>query len=103
MAQSISNLHVWRAVWRQPTGTLRLERKTNVRPLTMDDFDALVEMQMLCLPGMPLWSRDQVQSQIRIFPEGQLVVEIEGRLTAFRQWPEVTAAERQELPMAAVE
>jgi len=58
------------------------EWKTRVRPLTMDDFDALVAMQSLCFPGMGLWQRDQIESQVRIFPEGQLVVEIEGRLAA---------------------
>lgn len=58
------------------------EWKTNVRPLTMDDFDALIEMQLKCFPGMKPWARDQIQSQIDIFPDGQLAVEIDGRLAA---------------------
>lgn len=58
------------------------EWKTNVRQLRMDDYDALVEMAQLCFPGMKSWGRDHIQSQIEIFPEGQLVVEIEGRLAA---------------------
>jgi predicted amidohydrolase/ribosomal protein S18 acetylase RimI-like enzyme len=58
------------------------EWKTVVRRLRMEDFDALVEMQQLCFPGMVPWRRDQIESQIRTFPEGQLCVEIEGRLAA---------------------
>lgn len=56
------------------------EWKTVVRRLTIDDFDALVEMQLKCFPGMHPWERDQIESQIKTFPEGQLAVEIDGRL-----------------------
>ena len=58
------------------------ERKIVVRPLTMDDFDALVEMQLKCFPGMHPWSREQIESQLRIFPQGQLCLEIDGKLVA---------------------
>jgi predicted amidohydrolase/ribosomal protein S18 acetylase RimI-like enzyme len=58
------------------------EWKINIRQLTMDDYDALIEMQLLCFPGMKPWARDQIESQINIFPEGQLIVEIDGRLAA---------------------
>ncbi len=58
------------------------EKKIHVRPLTMDDYDALVEMQVACFPGMKTWKRDQIQSQVNHFPEGQLIVEYEGRLVA---------------------
>ncbi len=53
-----------------------------VRPLTMDDYDALVEMQALCFPGMKTWGREQIQSQISIFPKGQTCIEIDGELAA---------------------
>ncbi|MFV0444445.1 MAG: GNAT family N-acetyltransferase [Planctomycetaceae bacterium] len=58
------------------------EWKTVVRPLTLDDFDALIDMQQQCFPGMKTWGRDQIESQIRTFPEGQLAVEVDGRLAA---------------------
>lgn len=58
------------------------EWKVQIRQLKIEDFDALVEMQLLCFPGMKPWGRDQIESQINIFPEGQMVVEIEGRLAA---------------------
>ncbi len=56
--------------------TLRL------RPLTIDDFDALVALQLKCFPGMKPWRREQIASQLAIFPEGQVVIEIEGRIVA---------------------
>ena len=58
------------------------EWKTVVRQLTIKDFDALIAMQQLCFPGMLPWDRDQIESQIKQFPEGQLCVEIDGKLAA---------------------
>ena len=55
---------------------------TQVRPLTLDDYDALIEMQRQCFPGMKTWSREQIESQLTIFPEGQLGIEIDGQLVA---------------------
>lgn len=66
----------------EPIDLKTFEWKTAVRPMTIDDFDALIEMQLLCFPGMHPWGKDQIASQIQTFPEGQLVVEIEGRLAA---------------------
>jgi len=46
-------------------GALRLEdfeRKIRVRPLTADDFDALLALQRACFPGMPTWSREHLAS-----------------------------------------
>lgn len=53
-----------------------------MRPLVIEDFDALIEMQLLCFPGMQTWARAQIESQLNIFPAGQLAVEFEGRLVA---------------------
>jgi GNAT superfamily N-acetyltransferase len=39
-------------------------------------------MAKKCFPGMQPWGRDQIESQLRIFPEGQLCVEIDGQLAA---------------------
>ena len=58
------------------------EWKTIVRPLRIDDYDALVAMQEKCFPGMQTWGHDQIESQLRNFPEGQICVEIEGQLAA---------------------
>jgi predicted amidohydrolase/GNAT superfamily N-acetyltransferase len=53
-----------------------------VRPLTMADFGDLVAMQERCFPGMKPWTREQIESQLAIFPKGQLVVECDGKLVA---------------------
>ncbi len=66
----------------EPLDLKKFEWKTAVRPLTIDDFDELIAMAKACFPGMETWSRDQIESQLEIFPEGQLCVEIEGRLAA---------------------
>jgi predicted amidohydrolase/ribosomal protein S18 acetylase RimI-like enzyme len=58
------------------------EWKTVLRPLETEDFDGLIAMQQLCFPGMELWSKDQLQSQIDHFQEGQLVIEIDGAIAA---------------------
>lgn len=54
----------------------------DLRPMTADDFDDLVAMQLRCFPNMKPWEREQVESQLRVFPAGQLVIEVDGRLAA---------------------
>jgi len=58
------------------------ERRVHVRQLKLEDFDAVVALQLRCFPGMKPWLREQFESQIRIFPEGQLCVEYRGRVVA---------------------
>jgi len=58
------------------------ERKIEIRPLRLEDFEALVAMAELCFPGMKPWLRDQIASQIERFPEGQFAIEIDGKLAA---------------------
>ena len=58
------------------------EWKTIVRPLRIEDYDDIVAMQHLCFPGMYPWKREQIESQIKRFPEGQLGVEIDGHIVA---------------------
>lgn len=67
----------------EPTIDLKdYEWKIGIRPLRMDDYPALVAMQELCFPGMQPWGREQVASQLAMFPEGQIGVEVEGQLAA---------------------
>lgn len=66
----------------EPLDLKTFEWKIVVRQLTIDDYDALIEMANLCFPGMNSWSREQIESQLEVFPEGQLCIEIDGRLVA---------------------
>lgn len=59
-----------------------LEKKISVRQLKLEDLDQLVILQELCFPGMQPWKYEQIKSQLEIFPEGQLCVELNGQLVA---------------------
>ncbi|MFG0288481.1 MAG: GNAT family N-acetyltransferase [Rhodopirellula sp. JB044] len=66
----------------EPLDLAKFEWKTVLRPLTIDDFDELLALAERCFPGMEPWGRAQVESQLEVFPEGQFVVEIDGKLAA---------------------
>ena len=58
-----------------------------VRPLTEDDYDAVVRLQQAGFPGMPPWTPREFASHLDVFPEGQLGVEYEGKLVGFFAQP----------------
>ncbi|WP_141735533.1 bifunctional GNAT family N-acetyltransferase/carbon-nitrogen hydrolase family protein [Oligoflexus tunisiensis] len=51
-----------------------------VRLLTKADVEAIQDLQKRCYGGMAPWDREQIESQIDIFPEGQIAVELDGEL-----------------------
>lgn len=55
-----------------------------IRPYTLQDIPELIAIQRACFPEPypeeQLWSPEQLQSHIRIFPEGALCAEVDGRL-----------------------
>lgn len=53
-----------------------------VRPMRIEDYERIAELQLLCFPHMKPWRRDQVESHLEHFPEGQIVVEIDGEVVA---------------------
>ncbi len=53
-----------------------------VRPLRKADLKAVVEIQRKSFPMIEAWTKDQFESQLAIFPEGQIGVEIDGQLVA---------------------
>lgn len=58
------------------------ESKVKVRNLRIEDFEHLVRMQKVCFPYMQPWTFENIENQIRIFPEGQIIIEIDGMLVA---------------------
>jgi predicted amidohydrolase/ribosomal protein S18 acetylase RimI-like enzyme len=58
------------------------ETPIEVRQLVPADYEQVVQMQQICFPRMEPWTRKEFESQLTIFPEGQIGVEIEGRLVA---------------------
>jgi len=53
-----------------------------VRKIEERDFPAIIEMANICFPGLPICDAEMLASQVQIFPEGQLCIEIDGRLAA---------------------
>jgi predicted amidohydrolase/ribosomal protein S18 acetylase RimI-like enzyme len=60
----------------------RFEKNLKVRPLSAADYEGVIALQQRCFPGMESWTREQFDSRLRIFPEGQIGVEYQGRLVA---------------------
>lgn len=58
------------------------EKRLILRPLTMEDYELVVAVQLRCFPKMNPWSRQQFASHLRLFPEGQLGIEYGGVLVA---------------------
>ncbi len=58
------------------------EKHLELRQLRAEDFDAVVALQLRCFPKMKTWTREQFDSQIRTFPEGQIGVFLRGKLVA---------------------
>lgn len=49
-----------------------------------EDFVAMIDLHERCFPGMmeedEAWREDQLKSQLQIFPDGQMIIEREGRI-----------------------
>ncbi len=58
------------------------EKNVIVRPIRMEDFDRLVALQLRCFSGMKPWTREQIESQLQVFPEGQICLEYQGSIVA---------------------
>lgn len=46
-----------------------------VRPMTPDDFPAIIALTQAVYPGAPSWTPTQLASHLAVFPEGQFVAE----------------------------
>ncbi len=58
------------------------EKNITVRQIAIDDFDQIVELQLKCFPGMKPWTREQIESQLEVFAEGQICIEYQGKIVA---------------------
>jgi predicted amidohydrolase/ribosomal protein S18 acetylase RimI-like enzyme len=59
-----------------------LEKELIVRPLRLDDYERIADMQRRCFPQMRPWTREQFASHLAIFPEGQIGIEYGDQLVA---------------------
>ena len=60
----------------------QFEKELVVRQLRLDDYLRIAEIQSRCFPNMRPWSREQFESHLRHFPEGQIAIEYGGVLVA---------------------
>ena len=60
----------------------RLKARLKLRELTGEDYEDVVSLQRRCYPEMPPWDRDQFVSQVTVFPQGQIGIELDGKLVA---------------------
>ena len=60
----------------------KFEKNLKVRTLISNDWESVLALHGKCFPDMEPWTREQFESQIRIFPEGQIGVEFQGKLVA---------------------
>ncbi|MEZ4334807.1 MAG: GNAT family N-acetyltransferase [Myxococcota bacterium] len=67
---------------KDPIDLSEFEAKLLVRPLRREDFDDLIALEARCFPGQKTWTRAQFESQIEIFPEGQICIEYDGEIVA---------------------
>ncbi|HSR67609.1 MAG TPA: GNAT family N-acetyltransferase [Acidobacteriota bacterium] len=58
------------------------ESEIEVRQMRRDDFEQIRALHQECLPHDSRWQRQELESQLEQFPEGQLVVEYDGRVVA---------------------
>ncbi|PIW70652.1 MAG: carbon-nitrogen hydrolase, partial [Ignavibacteriales bacterium CG12_big_fil_rev_8_21_14_0_65_30_8] len=59
-----------------------IQKKIAVRTLKLKDYEQLIELQKLCFPEMLPWGKEQIRSQLKIFPKGQLCIEYKGKIIA---------------------
>jgi len=58
------------------------EKRIRIRPLKQSDYEDVVALQRQCFPGMKTWEKEQFESLINVFPEGQLCVTYNKKLIA---------------------
>ena len=52
------------------------------RPLSLDDLEAIQEIQHRCFPDLVPWSEENLKNHLATFPEGQIGIELDGKLVA---------------------
>jgi len=58
----------------------KFEKKIILRNIKHEDIDEIISLSKTCFPNMEPWERDQLESHLSIFPEGQFCVEYDGKI-----------------------
>ena len=57
-----------------------MSRKTIIRNTQLSDISSIILLQKKVYPSIPCWREEMLRHQLEIFPQGQLVAEIDGHL-----------------------
>ena len=60
----------------------KFEKNLVLRTLRSSDWEGVTALERLCFPNMEPWTREQFESQLKLFPEGQIGLEYQGKLVA---------------------
>ena len=60
----------------------QFEKNLVIRKMQRTDFDEILEIQRKSFPGMDPWELAHLNSHLDIFPEGQIVAELDGKVIA---------------------
>lgn len=58
----------------------QFEKKIVIRNIERKDFPQIITLQNICFPNMKPWAVEQLESHVRLFPEGQFCVEYDGEI-----------------------
>jgi predicted amidohydrolase/ribosomal protein S18 acetylase RimI-like enzyme len=58
------------------------EKNIVLRRAHIEDYEQLKELSLLCYPKIRPWNREEVESQITTFPEGQICIDYGGKIVA---------------------
>lgn len=58
----------------------KFEKRISLRNIRHEDIDEVIELGNICFPNMEQWKREQLESHLRIFPEGQFCIEYNGKI-----------------------
>ena len=58
------------------------DERLTIRRMKVADLRAIVALQERCFPGVPPWTKEQLRNHLAVFPEGQIVVELDGDIVA---------------------
>ena len=56
------------------------EQRVEVRLTRETDFDDMIALTRRVYPASAPWTREQLASHLRVFPEGQFVAVVDGRI-----------------------
>ena len=56
------------------------EKSMVIRQTKFEDIEKILEIQNLSFPGMDPWEKEHLVSHLTIFPEGQLLAELDGEI-----------------------